>query len=152
MPVEAIVLDSNLLILMAVGNTSRRYIGKHKRVRAYSESDFDLLLGLIAPFPKIIVTPNTLTEASNLVGQVGEPVRSQIFQTLRAMIAATDELYVPSSQAAERDEFCRLGLTDSVLLEVLSGSCTLLTADLDLYLTASRRGFKVMNFNHLRMV
>ncbi|MGH7096446.1 MAG: PIN domain-containing protein [Stellaceae bacterium] len=150
MPGEPLILDSNLLVLLTVGTASRAYISKHKRLQAYSEADFDLLVEVIAPVSKVMVTPNTLTEASNLLGQIGEPVRTHIYETLRLMIKASEEIHVESGRAVEHDEFRRLGLTDAVLLELTDSSCMLLTADLDLYLAAARRGLKVVNFNHLR--
>ena len=150
MPGEAIVLDSNLLVLLIVGTASRSYVPGHRRLRAYSESDFDLLVDLIAPASSILLTPNTLTEASNLLGYIGEPARGKICDVFRVFIKAGEERYLESGRAAERDEFRRLGLTDSVLLHLAEEPSTLLTADLDLYLAAAKRGLKVINFNHRR--
>ena len=65
MQAKVIVLDANLLLLLVVGLTSRAYISKHKRLQGYEELDFDLLICLIGS-ANVIVTPNTLTETSNL--------------------------------------------------------------------------------------
>ena len=54
---------------------------------------------------------------------------------------------MPSATAAEDTAFLRLGITDAAFLDV-SVNHTLLTADLDLYLEASRRGQNAVNFNH----
>ena len=78
MPANAVILDSNLLVLLVVGTTSRSYIGKHKRLRAYTDRDFVLLLEVLSAAQRIIVTPNTVTETSNLAGQIAEPARSRI--------------------------------------------------------------------------
>ncbi len=51
--------------------------------------------------------------------------------------------------ACKAREFLRLGLTDSVLLEISDNSRTILTADLDLYLSALDKGLKAVNFRHL---
>lgn len=61
-----------------------------------------------------------------------------------------EERHVESRQAVARDEFLRIGLTDAAILEMATASHTLLTVDLDLYLTALNRGLKAENFNHLR--
>jgi hypothetical protein len=53
-----------------------------------------------------------------------------------------------SSDAAEDPIFLRLGLTDSVLLQEAFSTHVLLTADLDLYLEAARRGRNAINFTH----
>ncbi|MGH9477535.1 MAG: hypothetical protein ACRD1C_14630, partial [Terriglobales bacterium] len=67
MPGEPLILDSNLLVLLTVGTASRAYISRHKRLQAYSEADFDLLVEVIAPVSKVMVTSNTLTETANLL-------------------------------------------------------------------------------------
>jgi hypothetical protein len=146
----SLVLDSHLLLLFVVGTTSRDYISKHKRLREYTQDDFTLLSELVSSAQGVFVTPNTLTEASNLVGYIGEPARGHIYEVLGALIQSTEERYQESRRAAGRSEFLRLGLTDAVLLEATGTSHTLLTADLDLYLAATARGGPAVNFNHLR--
>ena len=44
----------------------------------------------------MIVTPNTLTEASNLLGQHDAPERSKFFDTLRYTIENSQEVVVTS--------------------------------------------------------
>jgi hypothetical protein len=148
MPANAIVLDANLLVLFAVGTASRSYIARHKRLRAYTERDFVLLCDMLATASRIIVTPNTVTETSNLVRQIQEPARSHISKVLGALLTVADEIYVESKQAAEHTAFPRLGVTDAVLLNILTENHVLLTSDLDLYLEAVRNGPAAMNFTH----
>jgi hypothetical protein len=147
---SAIVLDASLLVLLVVGTASQDYILRHKRLQAYSKSDFALLTRLLAAAPKIIVTPNTLTEASNLLRQIPEPARTHICRAFRALLELTEERYVESRQAADKKEFIGLGLTDAVLLDTTASTHVLLTADLDLYLAAMRDGRSAVNFNHYR--
>ena len=150
MPARPIVLDANLLVLLIVGIASPTYIGIHKRLRAYSLQDFDLLTRLLETASRIIVTPNTLTEAVNLGRQIKEPARTRILQAFRSVVADTTEIYIASVQASRRNEFLRLGLTDAVVLGSAAAQDTIVTADLDLYLEAARQGRKVINFNHYR--
>ena len=150
MPPRVVILDANLLLLLVVGLTSRTYISKHKRLQGYEESDFDLLKSLLGSAANIIVTPNTLTETSNLAGQIREPARREIYLRLRQILAILEERYVQSSRAARDKEFIRLGLADAVQLDLAGASHTLLTVDLDLYRAAVGRGFKAENFNHYR--
>ncbi|RAU21552.1 hypothetical protein CU669_12730 [Paramagnetospirillum kuznetsovii] len=147
---RALILDSNLLLLYVVGATSRSYINKHKRLRAYSPEAFDLLCEFIKAASSVMLTPNTLTETSNLIDHIGEPARSRIWAFFRQLLSARDEMYLASRMAAERDEFVRLGLTDSILLCLASTSNILLTVDAALYEAAARSGYKVENFNHHR--
>lgn len=148
-----VILDANLLVLLVVGLTAREYIAKHKRLQAYTVADFDLLTRQISGFTKVVVTPNTLTEASNLAAQIREPARSAILETFRRFLQlpTSDEQYIESRKASAEEMFIRLGLTDSVLLDVSSATATvLLTADLDLYLAAKSAGREALNFHHLR--
>jgi hypothetical protein len=147
-----IILDSNLLLLLIVGSTHRSLISKHKRLRAYTEQDYDLLIRLLSQAQNIIVTPNTLTETSNLLGYIEDPARSAIYNVFRVLVEDPIhiERAIESKSAVSRPEFVRLGLTDSVLLHLATESHTLLTADVDLYLAACKQGLRAENFNHYR--
>jgi hypothetical protein len=148
-----IILDSNLLLLLLiVGSTDRTLITRHKRLRSYIHQDFDLLIRILTAAQNIIVTPNTLTETSNLAGYIDDPARSAIYNVFRALLddPIHIERAIESKSAVYRPEFTRLGLTDSVLLQLGAESHTLLTADVDLYLAACAQGFKAENFNHYR--
>ena len=145
-----VMLDSNLLLLFVVGTTKRSYITVHKRLRAYSESDFVLLLQIIERASSVIVTPNTLTETSNLLGYMAEPARSELFKTFRAFIVVSEELYCESRLVANSAIFIRLGLTDAVLADSCKEQVSLITADFDLYQSTLAGGGAVINFNHLR--
>ena len=99
----------------------------------------------------MFVTPNTLTEASNLLAQHGEPERSMLLRTLRGLVEESRETVVASKGAAGHRMFVALGLTDVVLLEAVSSNRPLLTADLPLYLAALESGWQsAINFNHYR--
>ncbi len=114
MPV--IMLNSNLLVLFIIGSCSRRYIDIHKRVQSYDQDDFEILLELINRSSGIVVTPNTLTETSNLVSQIVEPARSELAETFRKFVGAAEEQYIVSLTAASQPEFTRLWLTDAAIL------------------------------------
>ncbi len=97
------------------------------------------------------MTPNALTEASNLLSQHGEPERSHLLKALRRLIENTDEVIVASVQASRHPSFHRLGLTDAALLEIVSPEAPLLTVDLQLYVEALKGGkYRALNFNHIR--
>ena len=147
-----VIVDTNLFLLLIVGVADPRYIAKHKRLRAYSIQDFALLRRLLSHAKKILVTPNTMTETSNLASYIAEPARSHILETFRAAFAEArlSEKFVESQIAAKRAEFLRLGLTDAVLLHVAGEPAEILTADYELYLAAVKSGLKAQNFNYLR--
>src|SRR5437879_2423792 len=114
---KTVALDANLLLLLVVGLTRLNYIATHKRLKAYTIDDYSLLTTLIAESAGIVATPNAFSEASNLLRQTGEPARSQILKRVRSLIQNTSEIYITSIDACSRDEFVRLGLSDSAMLE-----------------------------------
>lgn len=133
---KVIALDANLLVLLVVGLTDHSLITSHKRLKEYTPADFKLLERLISASSGVVVTPNVLSEASNLLRQISEPAKSRIGQAFRKLIHRTDEIYVVSSEASYRSEFLRLGLTDCSLLELSKQNIIIVSADLGLYLAA----------------
>ncbi len=148
----SVIVDANLLVLLLVGITDRAFISKHKKTRSFTEEDFDLLTIFLSQYQSIVVTPNILTETSNLAGLIGEPNRSFIFETLKVLLKAYQEIYLPSSTISDNLHFTSLGITDCGIIETLSKeeNTELITTDLDLYLAAASSGKRVYNFNHLR--
>ena len=141
-------IDANLLVLLIVGSVDRRQVGKHRRARHFTLEDYDLLSRTIGVLKRVLVTPNTLTEASNLLESRGD---RRFLDMLRIVVEGSDEVVVASIEAARNCAFPRLGLTDAVLLEAVSEERPLLTADLDLYVAASSKGGEAaFNFSHFR--
>jgi hypothetical protein len=62
-----VAIDSNLLLLLVVGMTEKDYVSKHKRLKEFTLSDYDLLQEQLTVATEIVVTPNTLTETSKVV-------------------------------------------------------------------------------------
>ena len=144
-------LDANLLVLLVVGSESRDLIAKHRRLEHYSVEDFDILVELLEVADQLFVTPNTLTETSNLVSQHREPERSLLMRRLQYLIHESEEVVVASADASSISKFERLGLTDSALLEAATADTPLLTVDFDLYLAAMESGEgRAINFTHFR--
>lgn len=144
-------IDANLLVLLVAGGAGRGLISKHRRLQNFSEKDYEILLDLVARFGRVYVTPNTLTETSNLLNQHREPERSRLFENLRIVIEESQEIIVASADASNNEAFTRLGLTDAALLETVTTEIPLVTVDLNLYLAALAKGEGMaVNFTHLR--
>ena len=146
---KSIYIDSSLLVLLVVGRTDKRLISKHRRLDTYQVEDYEHLLNFLRQIDHVLVTPNVLTEASNLLKQHGDPECSKFFRVLRILVAEWEETVVLSKVATSNCEFVRLGLTDAALLEVVSDSQPLITVDVGLYLAALHKGSEAaINFRH----
>jgi len=144
-------LDANLLVLLVVGTTDQALVHRHRHLQAFDADDYERLVDLLSNYQQVFVTPNTLTETSNLLGQHGEPQRSRFFDTFRSLIEINKEIVVTSRQASANPSFNRLGLTDAALLEVVTPATPLLTVDLDLYVAAlAKAPNAAVNFTHLQ--
>ncbi len=140
MPVTRFLIDTNLLVLLVVGNVNPDLIAKHRRLEGYTFSDYEVLIGPVNLVDRVFLTPNTLTKASNLLGQHGEPERTLLMDGLRALIEGGNEIVIASAQASANPAFPSLGLTDAVLLEAASEERPLVTVDARLYSLATAKG------------
>jgi len=147
---RSVILDTNLLLLLVVGETDRKMIGRHKRLRAYQEEDFDWVQNAVKVSKGLVFCPNIVTETSNLVRYAPTSDAALVAQALKVILEQFPEHYVPSQQAATRTEYTRLGVTDAVLLALAETHATLVTDDLDLALAAAYAGADVINYNHIR--
>ena len=68
----------------------------------------------------------------------------------RIFLAKVPELYVPATQAAERNEIGWLGLSDAALISISDDDIVLLTVDDELYTAALNAGRHAQNFFHHR--
>lgn len=116
----------------------------------YDEDGFDLLVEKLEEFSEVVLTPNTLTEASNILRHIGNPDRERLTHTLRSYIHGNPERYIGSEEVSNDATYIRLGLTDAALMRIGREQTTvLLSADNQLYLAASQQGFEAVNFAHL---
>jgi rRNA-processing protein FCF1 len=147
-----LLLDTNLLLLYIVGSIDLKLIGRHKRTDQFIPEDYKVLKELLRRFPRIVTTPNILTEVSNLLDQIGERTAQALQSVLAALIKAEklDERYVRSLDAITIREFPRLGVTDSSVIFMAQKKSLILTEDVHLYRALLQRGVEALNFNHIR--
>lgn len=143
---RSVLLDTQLMVLLAVGLTSARIIAKHKNLTEFTRDDFDLLLFLLGHEPRLILLPNTVPEAANLFRHHRDPERKAIMETF----ARLREYYIASAVVATRREYHRLGITDAAILRCGAPDREILTADAGLYIAATHLGMRATNFNHKR--
>ena len=145
---KAALIDSCLLVLLIVSGTNRKYISKHKNLYPiYNAGHFDVLLGMVSGAPRIVCTAHILTETSNLLRQVSDPIRSEVMIVFRELIRSAQELSIESRKASESSDFIRLGLTDAAIVSLDPREVQILTVDHNLHIASSRNGFDVINMN-----
>jgi hypothetical protein len=143
---KAILIDTQLLVLLVVGLTDPGFIRRHKRVApVYNETHFTALRSILAQAPKLICTAHVLTEASNLLRQVRDPMRSEIMATFKRLIDSADERQVQGARAAAQPLFVRLGLTDAAIPSLDPTEVQVLTVDHDLHIASLEMGFDARN-------
>ncbi len=150
-----VLVDANLLLLLIVGSADRRFIGMHKNLSDYSESDFEILGQAISLFSDVVLLPHVLAEVSSLARQIRNPARSKIQLKFKELVESSIEIALPSVDGVGRDEFQEFGLTDAVMLQLCTLtragiSFSLLTADGRLAVQAEMQGYSVLNFLDLR--
>lgn len=146
-----VLIDANLLLLLVVGLKDPALIARHKRTSAFIEEDFHLLERVLDGYEQVTVTPNILTECSNLLGHESEPLGEQLMTILGSLVSSVDERYVASADATQVPEFRRLGLSDAAAIDIVGPDSHLLTADLALYLAAATKSpGNAFNFTHMR--
>ena len=92
-----LIVDTNLLVLLVVGSTSRAYVERHKRCKPFTVNDFEDLVLLVDGSEELIVTTGILTETSSLTRQIGEPYRSEIGLYLKEFIERATEFAADAS-------------------------------------------------------
>ena len=91
---SGVAIDTQLLLLLWIGRFDRRQIGTFKRLRHYTEEDFDLLVGLLAHCPRLVTTPNVLTQVSDLAGQLPGDLADEFREEFCLVVGRMDERYL----------------------------------------------------------
>ena len=145
-----LLVDTNLLVLFAVGTVNLDRIATFKRTRQYTKADYDLLVRVPAKFETFYTVAHVLAEVSNLTDLPGSE-RLQARRVLKKAISLLNEAEMSSTRAAEDRLYQDLGLVDAAISAVARAhNCGVLTDDLDLYLRLSHDRVNVLNFAHLR--
>lgn len=149
---KGVALDTNLLVLLLVGRAAPGLISIHKRLRAFDAEDFSLLVRVLGAANHLVIIPQCVAEVSNLAVQgVDDPLRSEILLGLKGLVGSAIERDIASGFAVAQEEYMRLGVTDAAWLAALDQNAKLVTADVELYLAALRRGHDAVRFSELRM-
>ncbi|HQZ83046.1 MAG TPA: hypothetical protein PLR83_07480 [Pyrinomonadaceae bacterium] len=144
---RGVFIDTNLLILYIVGSLDPKQIGRHKRTADYSFDDYDRLSKFVDDFDVRVVSPNVLTETSNLLGR-----NASLREVLREFIMTAKDASRRSSLTASNPYFILCGLTDAGILEVSQNRYLVATDDGPLEGHLRNAGVDVVNLDDLRQI
>lgn len=146
---KGVLVDSNLLVLLVVGQLNRRRIADFKRTENFTTDDFDTLSQLVEWFGSIVTTPHVLSQVSDLTDLRGRELTDgrRIF---KLAVEKMNEHYEQSLALVRDPLLARLGLADVAIANVCAKGVVVLTSDLQLYLALEGRGIDAINFNHIR--
>jgi hypothetical protein len=149
---KKLLLDTNLLLLYLIGGKDPNLLAGARRLNAYTEEDFYLLVDFIEEngFVQLVSTPHILTEASNLIGAERESLRCHGREAIREYVQHCNEITHDACMLVDEPEFNRLGLTDVAIRLASNLPAFVLTADFLLYAHLAGEGVEVVNFNHVR--
>lgn len=140
-----------MLVLFVIGSVDPKLLGVAKRVKEYRPSDYDLIYTYVALFSEVVLLPNIVSEASNLLDHLKGERRELCMERLALLVKGSSERYVASDYAMEQPEYMALGVADAAILCALERDTYLLTADNELYLAALYRNCEAQHFQELRM-
>ena len=94
---KSLLIDANLLVLLVVGVTDPKEIGKHKRARGYTLEDFNLLRAELENYQELWVTSQAVAECSNLIRQTNFQLAKRLLHTLQRLVVKAKESNMSSS-------------------------------------------------------
>ena len=146
---KGVLLDTNLMVLLAVGYYKRERISTFKRTDQYTARDFSHVADIMSKFDRRITTPHILAEADNLTRQLPGREHTAVAAIMAPLIEDLFEIYSPSAAAVHHERYSNLGLTDCVSIAA-SDKILVITDDFRLSNVLSHLGRDAININHIR--
>ena len=143
------LLDTNLMVLLAVGLYRPERISTFNRTRQYTQDDFSLVAGTIGSFERRVTTPHILAEADNLTRQLPGREHGAVAAIMAPLIEDFFEIYSPSATAVRHERYSNLGLTDCVTIAA-TNEILVITDDFRLSNILTHLGRDAININHIR--
>jgi hypothetical protein len=149
---KGILLDTNLLLLLLVGRSAPDRIKDFKPIRnqGFDLEDFQILVGVVSTFSKVIVTPHILTEVSNHLDKARGPFRSDILDGFATLAQSSVERFINSAELSARNDFKEFGLADVAITEISPETYLVLSVDFRLVGHLQKNNVDAFNFVHLR--
>lgn len=147
---SGLLIDSNLLLLLFIGDYDPKMIETFKRTQKYILQDYAFLKYFMGKFKIIFTTPNILTEVSNLSNQLNSNTRLDYYEIFAKNVKLLNEVYHNSTDICENNLFKKLGLTDAVISFIANNGCLVITDDFTLANCLEKKQLAVFNYNNIR--
>lgn len=147
---KGILIDTQPLLLFFVGTYDINLLHRFKHTLRYLKEDYELLILILNKFGKIVITPNILTEVSNLLAQMPWGITQEHGLRISALVKNFQEKFTPSANLISHKHFYKFGLTDLATLDNAKGKYLVLTDDLSLFGYLQNCGVDVINFTQIR--
>ena len=149
----ALLLDTNVLLVLVVGRHSEDLLESFKRTSYYNRSDYHRIQSHCVRYENsgsLMTTPHILTEVSNLLNQLGEPARQECRRAMASFIAIADERFQGARSLTPLPEFVRFGLADTAIVQLATSNVGVFTDDFALGGLLEKRGVPVLNLRKMR--
>ena len=147
---KGVVVDTDLLILYIIGSCSPDYISKFNRTYQYTIEDFQIINNLLQLFKSIIITPQILSELSNLTFKKVSKF-NKYFATVVNLLRDANERYIHKDDMLLISCLPKVGFTDLSIIEAAKNNKLLVLTDdfrLTNFLVDAKCDF--INLNHIR--
>ena len=150
---RGLLIDTNLLLVLLVGNVDRRYVGRIGRTEKYTGEDYERITDILGLFNRFIIIPQVLTEAGNMLKR-NCPTPSTLLDlnlelTRFVHAGATRESRALSKRITIHPAFEALGYADAAILNAATGRYLVFTDDGPLLGRAWSCGVDVLAFGWL---
>lgn len=142
---RALLLDSNLLLILAVGRIDPQRLGRDSRLKAYTRADYEFLHSYAAVFPSRVTTPHILAEVSNHLDHIDRRLLAALSATLSEWNPLR-ESWTPASKLITQNEFASIGLTDAAVLQAARSQTIVLTADRELWMALAKKRRSALHY------
>ncbi len=151
---DGLLLDTNILLLRAIGRTDPDFIVRFKRTAdRFVLEDLDLLIQIERLAKCLTTTPHILAEASNLIGQLPEALSYAVRARLLTDIQVVDERWREARHAStDAVAWAKFGAADWALIDQSRLGQLVLTDDFPLSSFIGYLGLVCINFNHVRIL
>src|SRR5581483_5397292 len=144
---KGIVVDTNLLLLLAVGLYDIKRIASFKRTSKFDVQIFAAVKKVVEQFEQRFTTPYIITELDNWARYLRENEWQAISSITQQLVPSLIEVYDQSSRIVRHALYANIGITDCSI--ELVQDALIFTDDLPFSKRMERRGRDVLNVAHL---